>query len=198
MYNILLYFTKQPNFLEFGYDYRAFIGYKTVNRFPIASTFYSVIGIFVGSLWTTEPIARETNSFVGKFTYLPIFLFRMLAWQIIIIMLVFFSIYIIACMLCVNWAVFFFSQEKLKLEPVCYACLSLVLPIHKLPSENVENRHWYFWNHSSNHELFVCKFFYMKKYLNLRVYKDFNTFANKYFHKNFRLLELWFELISIL
>ena len=124
------------------------------------STFYSVVGIFVGSLWTTEPIARETNSFVGKFTFVPIFLFRMLAWQIIIIMLVFFSIYILACMLCVNWAVFFFTQKTLKLEPVCYACLSLVLPIYKLPSEILENRHPNFKNHSSTHEIFVCKFLY--------------------------------------
>jgi len=39
--------------------------------------------------------------------------------------------------------VFFFAQEKLLLEPVSFACLSLVLPVYKLPSVQLDTGHQY-------------------------------------------------------
>ena len=106
---------------------------------PIGSVCLSIIGILTGALWVVAPVQKETNWFVGKITFLPIFFFRMLAWEIILIILDSFSLFIFLGFALLNWIVLLFVQDQFILEPINHALLSLIFPVFKLPSTKVED-----------------------------------------------------------
>jgi hypothetical protein len=79
-----------------------------------------------------------TNSVIGKLTFLPIFLYRLLVWQLILIILNSFSFLIFAGFAIINWIVLvLFIHDDI--EPINHALLSLVFPVFKLPSTKVED-----------------------------------------------------------
>jgi hypothetical protein len=105
---------------------------------PIVSTCLSVLGILTGALWIVAPIEKTTNSIIGKIIFLPIFFYRLLVWQIILIILNSFSFFAFAGFAFLNWIVLFlFIQDQLIVEPINHALLSLVFPVFKLPSTKV-------------------------------------------------------------
>jgi len=109
-----------------------------VSWFPIFTTILSAIGILFGGLWIVQPIIDETNWWIGKLAFLPIFFYRMLAWQIIIITLESFSLLVCVVFLSINCLVLYLVQKKLTLEPINSSCLAIVFPMYKLPSVNIE------------------------------------------------------------
>jgi hypothetical protein len=106
--------------------------------FPIFTTCLSAIGILHGGVWIVKPVADEGNWLTGNFVFFPIFIYRMVAWQIIIITLEIISFLAIAILVFANFLVICFVQSQITLEPISSACLSIVFPMYKLPSQNIE------------------------------------------------------------
>ena len=105
---------------------------------PIVSTTCSIFGLLFGSLWIYEPVSNETNKWIGFFTFLPIFFFRLIAWQIIILITVELSLILIAAILITNvTALYSVQSSQLSIEPLTSAVLSIVLPMYKLPSSTI-------------------------------------------------------------
>jgi hypothetical protein len=109
-----------------------------VSWFPIFTTILSAIGILLGGLWIVQPIVDKTNWWTGKLSFLPIFFYRMIAWQIIIITLESFSVIVCLVFISINCLVLYLAQKKLTLEPISSSCLAIVFPMYKLPSINIE------------------------------------------------------------
>jgi hypothetical protein len=63
----------------------------------------------------------------------------MVVWQVLIIVLGSFSIAFFAAMAVMNVIVIFFAQEKLAIDPINYAFLSIIFPVCKLPTAKVES-----------------------------------------------------------
>ena len=80
--------------------------------FPIVSTCLSIAGVLIGTLWIVKPVEKETNWIIGKLTYLPIFVYRMLVWLLILIILEWFSLLALACFALINLIILFFAQNK--------------------------------------------------------------------------------------
>ena len=102
--------------------------------FPIVSTCLSVIGVFIGALWIVEPIEKETNIIIGKLTFIPLFVYRMFIWLIILTVLQSFSIIAFISFVAINWLTLLFAQENLDIEPFSHSLLSVIFPFSKLPS----------------------------------------------------------------
>jgi hypothetical protein len=96
------------------------------------------LGILTGTLWIVDEISEEVQFFAEKLMIIPIFFFRMISWQIILIVLGSFSIGTCVGFIFVNSLLLFFVQDKLILEPIYFACLSLFFPIHRMPSTKKE------------------------------------------------------------
>ena len=111
-----------------------------VSWFPIFTTCLSAIGILFGGHWIVQPLEDITNCLTGKLTFLSIFFYRMVAWQIIIITLERFSILPFAMFIFVNFLVLCLIQRKITVEPFSSSCLSVVFPMYKLPSQNLESK----------------------------------------------------------
>lgn len=107
--------------------------------FPIISTILSVIGILTGALWTVDPVGKETNSIIGKLTFIPIFFYRMLIWLLILIILDSFSVVVFVITAGLNMGVLLLVQGKTKLfiDPAKHALLSFIFPVYKLPSNKI-------------------------------------------------------------
>ena len=88
--------------------------------------------------WTLLPIQEETYKWVCSFAFIPLFLFRMLSWLMIITMLDYFFLFVAAGFLLLNWIVFFLGQDHH--EPLKQSLLSLVFPVIKLPSAKVNQQ----------------------------------------------------------
>jgi hypothetical protein len=98
------------------------------------------MGILTGALWIVAPVEKMTNSLIGKLTFLPIFFYRLLVWQIIMILLNSFSCFAFVGVAFSNWIVLFlFIQDRLIVEPINHALLSLIFPVFKLPSSQVDD-----------------------------------------------------------
>jgi hypothetical protein len=108
--------------------------------FPIVTTCLSAVGILIGGLWIVQPIVDEAGWLAGKLAFLPIFFFRLFAWQIIIITLESFSFIPFVFFICGNFLVLYFAQNQIMLEPISSACLSTVFPMYKLPSQNLDTK----------------------------------------------------------
>jgi len=108
--------------------------------FPIVSTGLSIIGVLTGALWIVEPAEKQTNWMIAKLLFIPIFFYRMLVWLIILIILHSFSIIPIICFVAMNCMVLIFIQERMDIDPVNHSLLSLVFPVHKLPSQEIDSK----------------------------------------------------------
>ena len=63
--------------------------------FSLISSIISIIGILLSASITVEPIQEQTNKFVAFVAFVGLFLFRMLAWLILITMLHSFSFFVL-------------------------------------------------------------------------------------------------------
>jgi hypothetical protein len=106
--------------------------------FSIISCIVSVIGIFNGASWIVKPVAKETHGLVARLTFLPLFLFRMSSWLIIIIMLHSFSMFVLVGHVFFTLAVLFLAQRNLLVDPTNQTLLSMVFPVNKLPSSELK------------------------------------------------------------
>ncbi len=108
--------------------------------FPIVSTCLSVVGILTGALWIVEPVEKETNFIVGKLTFLPIFFFRMFSWLIFFILLHSFSVFACFTFAGLNMLTLLLVQEQLGIDPFSHALLSIIFPVHKMPSFETDSK----------------------------------------------------------
>jgi hypothetical protein len=112
--------------------------------FNIVSSVFSIIAILVGSRWTVKSIQEETNAVVAILVFIPLFLFRMVAWMIIITLLHTFSLAVFAGFVLINILVFVFLQDpiengKFEAEPLAHSFLSIIFPVSLLPTSNFKN-----------------------------------------------------------
>jgi len=108
--------------------------------FPIVSTCLSIVGILTGALWIVEPFEEETHFIVGKLTFLPIFFFRMLIWLIFLILLHSFSIFAFFAFAGLNMLILLLVQEQLGIDPFSHSLLSIIFPLHKMPSSGIDSK----------------------------------------------------------
>jgi len=81
---------------------------------------------------------EETYPWVRRVAFIPLFLFRMLSWLLIMMLLHNFTLFVTAGFLLLNWIVFFLGQDHH--EPLKQSLLSLVFPVIKLPSAKVNQQ----------------------------------------------------------
>jgi hypothetical protein len=108
--------------------------------FNIVTSIFSTFGILIGLYWTVKPVQEETNSLVGFLFLIPLFLFRMTSWMIIIAILDSFSLAVFAGIVLVNLVIYILAQKPIRVEPLTHSFLSLILPVPFLPSSKIENK----------------------------------------------------------
>ena len=114
-------------------------GFKLdLSLFAMVSSIISIAGILFSASWTTKPIQNQTHVLVAFLAFLPLFLFRMLSWLLIITCLDLFSFIIIIGLLVLNWIVLILTQDRLHSEPLKQSLLSLVFPVYELPTSNTD------------------------------------------------------------
>ena len=102
--------------------------------FTVISSIISILAIVTGAVWTLEPIQVQTHAWLGIFAFVPLFLFRMLSWLIIITFLDSFSMFVLVGIVILTWVLLFFIQDRLHVEPLKQTLLSVVFPVVKMPS----------------------------------------------------------------
>ena len=125
----------EQKFVKNGFDFEIDFSW-----FPIVSTCLSVIGILFGAKWIVKPVEKETNSIIGKFTFIPIFFFRMLVWLLILTILNSFSVIAFVCFAASNWMILLCAQDNLDIDPVNHSVMSLIFPVSKLPSSKLDSK----------------------------------------------------------
>jgi hypothetical protein len=45
-----------------------------------------------------------------------------------------------SCFAIINWTVLFFAQDHLEIDPINHSILSLIFPVHKLPSHEIDSK----------------------------------------------------------
>lgn len=108
--------------------------------FNIVTSLASVFGILIGSSWIFKPVQDETNRLVAYLVLIPLFLFRMASWIIIIATLHSFSIAVFAGLALLNLIIFMLAQNPLQVEPLIHSILSLILPVPFLPLSKIGNK----------------------------------------------------------
>ena len=105
---------------------------------PIVSLIFSITSMLVTSLTTSKLFEQEWLQRVILLA--PVFAFRLVAWQLIIILLADRAFLAVAAMVVLNYAVIFVLQkDQHNLEPLSAAILSFVFPTPKL-DQNVTLR----------------------------------------------------------
>ena len=99
----------------------------------LASSLISIFGILVGAVSTVKPIRDQTYKWVGFLSFLMIFVFRMVAWVITMIMLERISVFPMALLALVNWITLISVQDKLEVSPLEQSILSMVYPVYRWP-----------------------------------------------------------------
>jgi len=124
----------EKNIIKNGFDFEIDLSW-----FPIISTCWSMIGIFIGTQWIAEPWVKETNWFIGQSTFIPIFFYRMSVWLLVLITLHSFSAITFFFFGATNWIILLLVQDKLEIDPINHSLLSLIFPISKLPSNKIDS-----------------------------------------------------------
>ena len=99
----------------------------------IISTIASLLSNVTSIVWITEPIQKQMIGWVGKLQILPLFLYRMLSWVVILASLKSFASAILIIMATINFGILFGSTNQL-LET---AALSIIFPAFKFPSSEL-------------------------------------------------------------
>jgi hypothetical protein len=107
--------------------------------FNIVSSVVSVVAILLGSRWSVKPIQEETNDLVAILVFIPLFIYRMFAWMIIITLLHTFSLAVFAGFFLINIFIFVFLQKPIEVEPLAHSFLSIIFPVSLLPLSKFNN-----------------------------------------------------------
>jgi len=100
----------------------------------LAAIIVSLITVLFGGLWISDPISKTTDIFTGKLIYFWVLIYRMIVWQVIIVLLdKFFPVFTL-CLFVANLAIIFTMQRKIQVEPINYSLLTIIFPVYKLPS----------------------------------------------------------------
>ncbi len=97
--------------------------------FCIVSAIFSVVAILVGSHCSVKSIQQQTNSLIAIFVFIPLLIYRMVAWIIIITLLQTFSLAVFVAVFTINILIFVFVQRIIKLSPFVHSLLSIILPV---------------------------------------------------------------------
>jgi hypothetical protein len=98
---------------------------------PIVSLIFSITSMLVASLTTSKLFEQECLHKV--ITLAPVFVFRLVAWQLIIILLADKAFLAVVAMVLLNYAVIFVLQkDPNNFEPLSVAILSFLFPTPKL------------------------------------------------------------------
>jgi len=111
-----------------------------VGWFQTVSTCLSFISVLAGARWIVEPISKETNSLIGKLTFVPIFCFRMLVWFFVIITLTSMSVLVFTLMALTTWISLICTKDEDYTHPGKHSLLSLIFPIPNLPSDEKNSK----------------------------------------------------------
>ena len=108
-----------------------------LNWLPVVSISLSAIAIFTSLLRTSAELFKG-KSWIGIFAIVfPIFVFRMVTWQILMILLADLTFVVLAVVILSNTALLLIIQKNsVSFEPFSYAVLSLVFPMSKLISKS--------------------------------------------------------------
>jgi hypothetical protein len=107
---------------------------------PVVSMLVSLITIFISLLKTTADVLKNETWFFRLAIVIPIFVFRMVAWQLITILLADLIFVVIAAAIIVNTSLLLILQKNgVSLEPFSYGVQSLVFPMSKLISKSKED-----------------------------------------------------------
>jgi hypothetical protein len=114
---------------------------KYIIWWPFLTTSFSICGIIYGSHWIIDPLSKAIgNRVFGFFIYVSIFFFRLLSWLFIVIFIAEHSFFVILAIFIVNIVVLVITQpDQCLIEKISTAILSLVLPMHKLPSTSTKD-----------------------------------------------------------
>ena len=113
-------------------------GFKiSLRLLNIVSSVASSIGILCRLTWIVKPIQEETNRLVAYLILLPIFLFRMSAWIIIIAALHSFSLIVFFGLAGVNLIILLWAQKEIEIEPLSHTFLSIIFPVPIIPSSKI-------------------------------------------------------------
>jgi hypothetical protein len=107
--------------------------------FNIVSSIFSVVAILFGSRWTVKSIKAETNTVVAILVFFPLFIYRMVAWMIIMTLLHTFSLAVFAGIIFINICIFVFIQDPIEVEPLAHSFLSIIFPVTILPTLSFKN-----------------------------------------------------------
>ncbi len=115
-------------------------GFKVdLSWLTIVSTAFALFNILYSINWTMAPIEKQTNKLIAMIAFIPLFLFRMMSWLLIIINLESFAIICIAFIAATNFLTLAVVQEELIVEPLEQTLLSLVFPVFKFPTVDLDD-----------------------------------------------------------
>ena len=101
---------------------------------PIVSITFSVIAILISFLKISKAISSEHGKFYGLALFFPVFLFRMISWQVTVLLLAentfwLFGIEVLLnlVIVCLTW-----NEDETFQLCICYAIQSGIFPMNKL------------------------------------------------------------------
>ena len=107
--------------------------------FNVITSLVSGLAILIGSFWIVKPVQEATNGLIACLILIPMFLFRIAAWLIIIAIFYSFSLLPFAVLALLNLIIFIFAQKEILIDPLAHTFLSLILPVPFLPSSKIRS-----------------------------------------------------------
>ena len=105
-----------------------------ISWLAIISTVLAAISILISTRWIMEPIQVQTNKWIGSLPLLPLFLFRMLSWVIIITSLKSYALVVILIFEMMNYIILRNTLQKEQRNQIYELMVfSAVFPIYKYP-----------------------------------------------------------------
>ncbi len=107
---------------------------------PVISMLVSLITIFISLLKTAAEVLKHETWLCRLAIVIPIFVFRMMAWQMLTILLADLIFVVVAAVIIANTSLLLILQKNgVSLEPFSYGVQSLVFPMSKLIFKSKED-----------------------------------------------------------
>jgi len=104
---------------------------------PVVSMLVSLITIFISLLKTTAEALKDETWFFRLAIVIPIFVFRIMAWQLLTILLADLIFVVFATVIITNTSLLLILQKNgVSFEPFSYGVQSLIFPMSKLISKS--------------------------------------------------------------
>ena len=101
---------------------------------PIVSITFSVIAILISFLKISKAVSSEHGKFYGLALFFPVFLFRMISWQVIVLLLAENTFWVFGISVLINLTIMCltYNDEATFELSICYAAQSVIIPMNKL------------------------------------------------------------------